>query len=110
MARRAQLLDENKAVQAEWHKIQMQGSELQKVDRKIQEIEFSMREKNKEIIDRYSFIINKLEDGPEGSLALLDFKDQIKVLHDLLQRQSKVDQQVELYKRRLKNHFSLETQ
>lgn len=75
LAKRAQLREENQAVQAEWHKMQMQGSELQKVDRKIQEIEFSMREKNKEIIDRYSLIINKLEDGPEASLALLDFKD-----------------------------------
>lgn len=107
VARRDELREENKEVQAEWHKMQMQGSELQKVDRKIQEIEFSMREKNKEIIDRYSLIINKLEDGPEGSFTLLDFRDQIKALHNLLQQQKKVDLQVVLNKRRLENHFSL---
>lgn len=64
-------------MQGEWQKIQIQGSELEKVDRKIAELEFAIRLKNKTIIQKYPQIVNKLADGSEGSLSLLTLADKI---------------------------------
>ena len=56
----------------------MQGSELERVDRKIAELEFSSRMKNKTIIDNYAQIANKLQDGAEGSLSVLGMETGVK--------------------------------
>jgi hypothetical protein len=66
----------------------MQGSELEKVDRKIAELEFSIRMKNKTIIEKYAKIVNKLQDGSEGSLSVLSMKDSIKQVEGLLRNES----------------------
>ena len=46
----------NQEIQQEWQQLQMQGSDLEKVERKFAEIEFSKREKEKTIFQNYSHI------------------------------------------------------
>ena len=52
----------NLEVQTEWQKILMQGSDLERVERKHAELEFSLREKNATKCDSFSHITNKMED------------------------------------------------
>ena len=46
----------NQEIQQEWQQLQMQGSDLEKVERKFAEIEFSKREKEKTIFQNYAHI------------------------------------------------------
>ena len=41
----------------------MQGSDMEKIDRRLAELEFSKREKEKMILENYAQIQNKLENG-----------------------------------------------
>ena len=50
----------------------MQGSDLEKVTRKFAELEFSIREKEKVLFENYAMIQNKLENGSDNTMSLLD--------------------------------------
>jgi len=52
----------------------MQGSDLEKIERKHAELEFSVRDKETLIIQQFAQIVNKL---PGGSLDLLELKPQL---------------------------------
>ena len=61
----------------EWNKLRMQGSDLEKVGRKYAELEFSIREREKMISQNYSNVQNKLENGQEDTLDLLDMQEKL---------------------------------
>lgn len=94
-------------VQTEWQKIQMQGSDLDKVERKFAELEFSIREKNKAICQRYPQLMNKMERGSQGTVDVLDLKEQILQLTSQLDREFVIDNKLRTVKRRLDNYYTL---
>ena len=55
----------------------MQGSDLEKVGRKYAELEFSIREREKMISQNYSNVQNKLDNGQEDTLDLLDMQEKL---------------------------------
>lgn len=57
---RSKLQNINLEVQQDWQKLQMQGSELERVERRHAEMAFILREKDKTICQEYAEIINKL--------------------------------------------------
>lgn len=59
----------------------MQGSDLEKIERKHAELEFSIRDKETLIIQQFAKVVNKL---PGGSLDLLELKPQLEELAHLL--------------------------
>ena len=60
MKEKEEATNHNLEIQAEWQKILMQGSNLEKVERKHAELEFSLREKEGDICQNFSQVQNKL--------------------------------------------------
>ena len=62
----------------------MQGSDLERVERKHAEMEFILREKDKTIRQDYAQIMSKLENGSEDSLQILKHQEMIQSISALL--------------------------
>ena len=58
----------------------MQGSDIEKIERKFAELEFSVREKEKVIVQNYAKVMNRLENGASSSLNMLNYKEKLESL------------------------------
>ena len=94
----------NQEVQAEWHKLQMQGSDLEKIERKHAELEFSVRDKETLIIQQFAQIVNKL---PGGSLDLLELKPQLEQLQLMLKADEQLSLKLAVVEKRVDNYYRM---
>ena len=102
-----QLSKLNLDVQQDWQKLQMQGSDLERVERKHAEMEFILREKDKTIRQDYAQIMSKLENGSEDSLQILKHQEMIQSISALLQKERKLDADTVKVQQRLDNYYAL---
>ena len=71
-------------VQQEWQKIQEQGSDLEKVERKLAELEFSIRDKESQIKNEHSESLHKIKNPKDD---LVEMEEQLKLIEELLQEE-----------------------
>ena len=97
----------NQDIQQEWQQLQMQGSDLEKVERKFAEIEFSKREKEKTIFQNYSHIQSKLENGSESAFDLIPMAGQLVEIQKELKQQKQLEARLAKLHGRLDNYYRL---
>lgn len=85
----------------------MQGSDLEKVERKFAEIEFSKREKEKTIFQNYSHIQSKLENGSESAFDLIPMAGQLVEIQKELKQQKQLEARLAKLHGRLDNYYRL---
>ena len=71
----------------------MQGSDLEKIDRRLAELEFSKREKEKMIFENYISVQNKLENG--SAMELLKMVSVLEQLQNDLKKDKQLDGKIE---------------
>ena len=81
----------------------MQGSELEKVERKQAELEFSIREKETIFQQDYYQITNKLQNTEQD---LISMESDLKLIGQLLEQEEMVTRENKQCKRRLDNYYN----
>lgn len=97
----------NHEIQQEWEKLLMQGSDLEKVERKHAEMAFAIREKELTIFKNFASVQNKLENGHLSILDVLKFEEKLALIEKSLNEEKTIDQKIQIKERRLDCYFRL---
>ena len=82
----------------------MQGSDLERVERKHAELEFSLREKENDICQNFSGVQNKLEQ--DNCVEVLEMESQLEEIGRLLREDEKLNKELRKVDRKVDNYYN----
>ena len=77
------------------------------MERKHAEMEFSIREKEQTILEKFASVQNRLENGHQSILQVLQFEDTLKELEASLNKEKLIEGRIEILERRLDNYYRI---